>query len=259
MIVVNALRSLAFNVVYVTWTLILAVLYLPLLAAPRPVMVRATKLWLTGLRTAAWVLAGVRYRLEGLENLPAGPVILAAKHQSAWDTFMFHRLLDDPAYVLKRELLRIPLVGWYMRATGMIGVDRSAGASALKNMLRSCGAVLDAGRQVIIFPEGTRAAPDEHRPYHPGVAALYQAFPKVPVVPVALNSGYLWGRKAFLKRPGVVTVHILPAIPPGLDRRRFLATLRETIETATVDLPDPRVVDPAPARGPVRDRTSDSA
>ncbi|MBB4266317.1 lysophospholipid acyltransferase family protein [Roseospira visakhapatnamensis] len=236
---VTVLRSLAFNLIYVTWTAMLGVLYLPLLAAPRRVVVGATKLWLAGLRATAWHVAGVRYRIEGLENLPAGPVIVAAKHQSAWDTFLFHGLLDDPAYVLKRELFRIPLVGWYMKAAGMVGIDRAAGASALKAMMRACGAVLAEGRQVIIFPEGTRTAPGDSRPYHPGVAALYQRFPDVPVVPVALNSGRVWHRKAFLKHPGVVSVRILPPMDRGLDRRRFLEDLRARVEGAVADLPDP--------------------
>lgn len=240
MIVVTVLRSLAFNIIYVTWTAVLGVLYLPLLTVPRPVLVGATKLWLAGLRAAAWHVAGVRYRIEGLENLPAGPAIIAAKHQSAWDTFLFHGLLADPAYVLKRELFRIPLVGWYIKAVGMIGIDRSAGASALKAMLRACGAALADERQVIIFPEGTRTAPGESVAYHPGVAALYQRFPDIPLVPVALNSGRAWGRKAFLKHPGVVTVRILPPMEPGLDRRRFLTTLRTRVEEAVTALPDPR-------------------
>lgn len=240
MIVVTVLRSLAFNIIYVTWTAVLGVLYLPLLAAPRPALVGATKLWLAGLRAAAWHVAGVRHRIEGLENLPTGPAIIAAKHQSAWDTFLFHGLLADPAYVLKRELFRIPLVGWYIKAVGMIGIDRSAGASALKAMLTACGAALADNRQVIIFPEGTRTAPGDSRAYHPGVAALYQRFPDVPVVPVALNSGHAWSRKAFLKHPGVVTVRILPPMEAGLDRRRFLATLRTRVEEAVAALPDPR-------------------
>jgi len=239
MIVVTVLRSLAFNVIYVSWTAMLGVLYLPLLAAPRPWLVGATKLWLAGLRVAAWHVAGVRHRIEGRENLPAGPVIVAAKHQSAWDTFLFHGLLADPAYVLKRELFRLPLVGWYIKAVRMIGIDRSAGASALKAMLRACGAALAEGRQVIIFPEGTRTAPGDSRAYHPGVAALYQRFPDVPVVPVALNSGHAWSRKAFLKHPGVITVRILPPMEAGLERHRFLTELRTRVEAAVAALPDP--------------------
>jgi 1-acyl-sn-glycerol-3-phosphate acyltransferase len=246
------LRSLSFNILYVAWTAVLGVLYLPLLAAPQPVVVRATKVWLAGLRRLAWHVAGVRYRIEGREHLPDGPVIIAAKHQSALDTFLFHGLLDDPVYILKRELFRIPLVGWYMKAAGMIGIDRAAGAQALRSMLTACGTALEAGRQIIIFPEGTRVPPGESRPYHPGVAALYARFPEVPVVPVALNSGLLWRRKAFRKIPGTVTLRLLPPLERGLDRRQVVTVLRERIEAASVALPPPRPAPPAvgPAGGP---------
>ncbi|MQX35816.1 lysophospholipid acyltransferase family protein [Roseospira navarrensis] len=236
----TVLRSLLFNILYVTWTLLLGILYLPLLAAPPRAVQRACKIWLAGLRGMARVIAGVHYRIEGREHLPAhGPVIVAAKHQSAFDTFLFHGLLDDPVYILKRELFRIPFVGWYMRAGGMIGIDRAAGAQALRGMLHACETALAEGRQIVIFPEGTRTAPGDSRPYHPGVAALYARFPDVPVVPVALNSGLLWGRRAFRKDPGTVTLRMLPPVERGLDRRAFLNTLHTRIEEAVAALPPP--------------------
>jgi 1-acyl-sn-glycerol-3-phosphate acyltransferase len=235
----TVIRSALFLTLYVGWTLLLGILYLPLLLAPRSVVVAATKVWLAGLRGLARLVIGVSWRIEGLENLPAGPVIVAAKHQSAFDTFLFHALLDDPVYVLKRELFRIPLVGWYMRAAGMIGIDRGAGAKALRAMLEACGEALAEGRQIVIFPEGTRVAVGESRPYHPGVAALAARFPDVPVLPVTLNSGLLWGRKAFLKRPGTVTLKVLPAMEPGLAKRAFLDTLQTRIEEAGAALPHP--------------------
>ncbi|KAA5604496.1 1-acyl-sn-glycerol-3-phosphate acyltransferase [Roseospira marina] len=235
----TVMRSLVFNIFYVTWTLILGILYLPLLAGPRRPIQRGCRFWLAGLRAMAQRIAGVRCRIEGLENLPKGPLIVAAKHQSAYDTFLFHSLLDDPVYVLKRELFRIPLVGWYMQVAGMVGIDRSAGAQALRGMMKGCGDALAEGRQIVIFPEGTRVSPGESRPYHPGVAALYTRFPDVPVVPVALNSGLLWGRKAFWKEPGTITVRVLPPVPAGLDRKAFLATLRTQVEGACAALPSP--------------------
>lgn len=235
----TVIRSALFLTLYVGWTLLLGILYLPLLLAPRSVVVAATKVWLAGLRGLARLVIGVSWRIEGLENLPAGPVIVAAKHQSAFDTFLFHALLDDPVYVLKRELFRIPLVGWYMRAAGMIGIDRGAGAKALRSMLEACGEALAEGRQIVIFPEGTRVAVGESRPYHPGVAALAARFPDVPVLPVTLNSGLLWGRKAFLKHPGTVTLKVLPAMEPGLAKRAFLDTLQTRIEEAGAALPHP--------------------
>jgi 1-acyl-sn-glycerol-3-phosphate acyltransferase len=134
--------------------------------------------------------------------------------------------------VLKRELLHIPMFGWYMRKVGMIAVDRSRGASALKQMVREAQATFAAGRSIAIFPEGTRTAPGEHKPYQPGVAALYTQL-GVPVVPIALNSGLFWGRKAFLKKPGTITLQILPAIPPGLDRKTFMKRLESSIEDAS--------------------------
>jgi len=233
------LRSAVFNVCYVGWTAGLAVVYLPLLLAPRRIVVAGTKFWLAGLRWLAAHVAGVKVRVEGLEHLPEGPAIIASKHQSALDTFVFHGLLSDPVYVLKRELFRIPLVGWYMKASGMIGIDRSAGASALRTMLEACGVALSEGRQIIIFPEGTRVAPGDHRPYHPGIAALYARFPEVPLIPVGLNTGVSWRRKAFLKVPGTVTVRFLPSMPSGLDRRAMLETLSERIETTCAMLPPP--------------------
>jgi len=230
------LRSLLFNICYVIWTFLLGLLYLPLLAGPRRPIQIGCKVWLAGLRGMAAAIAGVHCRVEGRENLPTGPAIIAAKHQSAYDTFLFHGLLDDPVYILKRELFRIPLVGWYMKAAGMIGIDRSAGAQALRAMVKGCEDALAEGRQIVIFPEGTRVAPGQSRPYHPGVAAIYARFPDVPVVPVALNSGLLWGRKAFRKDPGTVTLRILPPMDSGLDRRHFLDALRTRIEEAGATL-----------------------
>ncbi|WP_299444456.1 1-acyl-sn-glycerol-3-phosphate acyltransferase [uncultured Rhodospira sp.] len=235
----TVLRSALFMLLYVCSTLLLGVLYLPLLLAPQRIVVAGTKIWLAVLRWLARYVAGVTYRVEGWENLPQGPVIIAAKHQSAYDTFLFHGLLEDPVYVLKRELFRIPFVGWYMKAAGMIGIDRSAGAQALRMMLKACGEALAEGRQIIIFPEGTRVAVGESRPYHPGVAALAARLPDVPVIPVALNSGPLWGRKSFLKHPGTVTVRFLPPMETGLDKRRFLDTLKTRIDEAVAALPSP--------------------
>lgn len=137
-----------------------------------------------------------------------------------------------PAYVLKRELMRIPLFGLYLRCAGMIPVDRTGGGGALKQMVAKARAAAAAGRHLLIYPAGTRTPPGERRAYHPGVAALYGQL-DLPVVPVALNSGLFWGRRAFMKRPGVITVEFLPPIPPGLPRKQFMAELQARIETAT--------------------------
>jgi len=231
----TALRSLAFQLLFWAWTALLAVLYLPLLALPRRAIVVAGRAWA---RSVLWLLArlvGLRHRIEGLEHVPSGPAIWALKHQSAWDTLMVPILVPDPVVILKRELLLLPFYGWYATKHGMIGIDRGGGAKALRAMVVAAKGAADAGHSIVVFPEGTRTAPGTRRPYHSGIAALYGQL-DLPVVPVALNSGLFWGRRAFTRRPGTITLRILPPIPPGLDRREFMTRLEDTIETATAKL-----------------------
>lgn len=222
-------RSALFLALATLWSAVLAVLFLPLLIMPWRWAQGATRFWLRGfLALVAWV-CGLRYRVVGAENVPAGAAIVASKHQSAWDTFVFHQVLKDPVYVMKRELFRIPLIGWYMRKVGSIGIDRTARIHALKTIAADAKRALAEGRQIVIFPEGTRVAPGDERPYRAGIAALYEAA-SVPVVPVALNSGVFWGRRSFRKYPGLITLAFLPPIAPGLDRRTFAVTLRARME-----------------------------
>ncbi|MDQ7246668.1 lysophospholipid acyltransferase family protein [Dongia sedimenti] len=225
------LRSILFNLLYALWTAGMHVICLPLLFASRRAVQAAGGIWIGG---TLWLLkhvVGIDYRIAGAENLPKTPAIYAAKHQSAWETLFLSRYLDFPAFVLKKELLSIPLFGWFLKKSGMIAVDRKGGASALRAMARQATETLDSGRSILIFPEGTRVAPGQSRPYQPGVAALYTQ-QKVPLVPVALNSGLFWGRRAFIKNPGTIVVEILPPIPPGLDRKAVMKELENRIETA---------------------------
>jgi 1-acyl-sn-glycerol-3-phosphate acyltransferase len=229
------LRSILFNLLYGLWTAGMHIVCLPLLFASQRAVQSAGAVWIDG---TLWLLkhvAGIDHRITGAENLPATPAIYAAKHQSAWETLFLSRYLNFPAFVLKKELLSIPLFGWFIRKAGMIAVDRKAGASALRRMARQATETLEAGRSILIFPEGTRVVPGQSRPYQPGVAALYTQ-QKVPVVPVALNSGLFWGRRAFIKKPGTITVEILPPIPPGLDRKALMRDLENRIETAATAL-----------------------
>ena len=183
---------------------------------------------------ASWTV-GLRYEVRGRENLPAGPAIIAIKHQSAWDTFAASALFDDPAIIVKRELLWVPFYGWYLRKAGMIGIDREVGAAAMRRMLRSARAAVAQGRSILIFPEGTRTPVGSDAPYQPGVGALVRDL-KLPLVPVALNSGLFWGRRRFVKRPGRIVVEILPPFTGEIDRRRITEQLRERIEAATARL-----------------------
>ena len=226
------LRSLCFNVGWYAGTVTIALAGAPILLLPRRAVVAWAKFWI---RFCLWwlrITVGLTHRLSGLENLPAGPVIIASKHQSSWETLAYTLLFSDAAIVLKRELLFIPVVGWAMARAGNIAVERGDGAAALRGLVRQAKAVIAEGRSILIFPEGTRVAVGDERPYQVGTAALYRQL-GVPVVPVALNSGLFWGRRRFIKWPGIIDVEILPAIPPGLSRDAFMTTLRARIEGAT--------------------------
>jgi 1-acyl-sn-glycerol-3-phosphate acyltransferase len=226
------LRSVLFNLVFYAWTALLGIAALPLLLAPRAAVMRFGRWWSGTVLALARAIAGIDYEIRGAEHLPRQPAIIAMKHQSAWDTLAVPVLLGDVAIVLKRELLWIPCYGWYVRKAGMIPVDRGAGATALKAMVRRARAVVAEGRPIVIFPEGTRTAVGTKRAYHPGVAALYTQL-GLPVVPIAVNSGLFWPRRSFLKRPGRIVVEALPPLRPGLERKAFLAELQSRIEAAT--------------------------
>ena len=229
------LRSLFFNVFFFAWTLAIVVMGLPFLLLPHRFTYRLGAFWVRVTLAVLGGLVGLRHRVVGLEHRLPGAAIYAVKHQSAWDTLVFALLLDEPAYVLKRELTDLPLFGWLLLRAGMIPVDRAGRASALRRMIGQAKQRTAAGRPLLIYPEGTRTAPGEHRPYQPGVAALYGQL-DLPVVPVALNSGLFWGRRQFVKRPGTITVEFLPAIPPGLPRRAFMAELEKRLEGACARL-----------------------
>lgn len=229
-----AIRSLLFQILLYAWTASLCLTITPLMLAPRHVMQGCARTWVrVGFFLMRWVI-GLDYEVRGAENLPKGGALVAAKHQSMWDTMVFHMLLPDPVYILKKELISIPFFGWYLKKSGCIAIDRSAGAKALKHMAEETRAALADGRQVVIFPEGTRTAPGSTAPYHSGVALLYGL--GAPVVPVALNSGRFWGRHTFLRKPGTVTLECLPPMPEGLNRRVFLKELQDSIEAVNARL-----------------------
>jgi 1-acyl-sn-glycerol-3-phosphate acyltransferase len=228
------LRALLFNLGYVVFTAAFALLGLPFLCRRRWAVWYSAR-WTDVILIWLKVTVGLDHVIIGWENLPKEPYIVAPKHQSAWDTLVLNRLADDPAIVLKRELTRIPVFGWYLSRAGHIVIDRKAGASAVRKLVLQARAAAAAGRSIAIFPEGTRGPVGGKLPYHPGVAALYSQL-GIPLVPVALNSGLFWGRNSILKRPGRITVEILPPIEPGQDRRDVLVELERRIEAATARL-----------------------
>jgi len=225
-------RSLLFNLFSIVLHVILLVGMLMLLPLPRKWMQATVRLWTRTIRAGLRHIVGLDFEARGLEHRPVGAAVIACKHQSAWDTFVFYVLLRDPNYIMKTELMQLPLWGWYARKCGAISVDRAGGAAALKKMVRDVKDRLAKGRQVIVFPEGTRTAPGTRRPYQSGIAAIYKQI-EAPVVPVAVNSGLFWRRRSFSKQPGVVVLQFLPAMPKGLTRDAFMAELETRIETAT--------------------------
>lgn len=225
-------RSLLFDACFWPWTLLMTLAALPWLLLPPWVMVGHARVWLRGVQGLLARIVGLDYDVRGRAHADAAPAIFAFKHQSAWETMAVHLLLHNAAIALKQELTRIPLFGWYLTHAQMIRIDRAGGARALRALVDDARKALERGAPIVIFPEGTRVAPDAHRPYHPGVAALYTRL-GCQVVPVALNSGVFWPRRGVIKRPGRIVVEFLPPIAPGLDRRAFMAELERRLEPAT--------------------------
>ena len=228
----TVLRSALFECFFVLWTVVLAIVFIWTLVAPFRLRLWAVLFYLHGLCLAERVILGLRYRVVGLENLPPGPIVVAAKHQSAWETLKLHLLFDRPAVIVKQELTRVPLWGWFASRMDVIAVDREAGARAMRGMLARAKRHAERGLPVVIFPQGTRTRPGEYRRYLPGVAGLYSEL-GLPLVPMALNAGVFWGLDRWHRRGGMITIEILPPIPPGLDRRTMMTRLEETLEAAT--------------------------
>jgi len=222
----NALRSALFALLFYGWTVVAVLLSFPVSLFGTRAIRRWAHGWCLAHRfLARWIL-GIRSRVEG--RPPAGPALVAVKHQSMFETMEMVLLLDTPAVVLKRELADIPLWGWVVRRYGVIPVDRSGGGAALRRMLRAAGEAVAEGRPILIFPEGTRTPVGTAPSLAPGFAGLYRAL-GIPVVPVAVNSGRLWPPRRFVKRPGIVTFHFGAAIDPGLDRPSVEAAVRSAI------------------------------
>lgn len=229
----TALRSALFNIWLVLVTIGLATTggMVARLLAPKlglPVAQMWARMVLAGLR----VLCRVQIRITGRDHLPTGPALIASQHQSAFDTMIWLVILQRPAYVAKQELIRIPLFGPLVAQSGMILVDRSGGPASMRRLVADTRAAITAGRQVVIFPEGTRTAPGEVVKLQPGIAAMAAAT-NLPVIPVATDSGHIWGRHAFAKHPGIITVAIQPPLPAGLPRPALLAGLRAAWQAGT--------------------------
>lgn len=229
------LRSLLFLVVFYLNTAVFLIIGSPLLLGTR-----RWAMW--GLsahaKTTMWwmrIICGTKVEVRGRENLPEGAVLMACKHQSAWDTMGLIPFMRDPAMIMKQELMYIPVYGWFSRKFGMIPVRRDKRGTALRQMASDAAERAAQGRDIVIFAEGTRCAPGAPPAYKPGVAMLYEKL-GIPCVPVALNSGLFWPRRSIMRKPGTIVVEFLEPIPPGMHRRQFQALMQERIETACARL-----------------------
>jgi 1-acyl-sn-glycerol-3-phosphate acyltransferase len=252
------LRSLLLNVVLYVSLVIHMVLALPTLVLPRRFLMAYVRGWGRYFVFICRVIGGIGLEVRGRENIPKGPLLVAAKHQSIWETFALIGLFDDPCFILKQELTWIPLFGWFALKARMLPVDRRGGASVLKQLNEKAREEVraDDGRQILFFPEGTRRPAGAPPQYRHGVVHVYERL-GVPCLPVALNSGLFWPRRSLQHRRGTVIVEILPPLPPDMPRDEFAAALQARIEEASDRLlaeglaelgPNAPVLPPRPAR-----------
>ena len=230
-----AIRSFLFQAFFWTFATLINLAYIPALLMDRKVVLNGQEIWA---RVSLWGLkwiVGLDYEIRGRENIPAGPIMIAAKHLSMWETMAMFVLVHHPAMVMKRQLLWIPGYGWNSIKTKMIVIDRDAGAGAIRSMIAAAKARLAEGRPIVIFPEGTRRELGVPVDYKPGVAALYSLL-DVPCVPMAHNSSLFWPRRGFMRYPGKIVVEFLPAIMPGMKRTAFMAELEKRTEDAVTRL-----------------------
>jgi 1-acyl-sn-glycerol-3-phosphate acyltransferase len=232
---VLVVRSVVFNVLFYLSLIVYFFAAIPTLVMPRWGILAVAKLWA---RTNLWLLraiCGIGVEFRGFDRIPPGPLLVASKHQSLWETFALLLILKDPAYIMKRELMWIPFFGWYTWKAGMISVDRSRGSQALTQMNANARREALRDRQIIIFPEGTRRPPGAEPKYKFGVVHLYMDM-GVPCLPIALNSGLFWPRRSFRRYPGTIVVDVLEPIPPGLRKEEFFTHLQRVVEDATARL-----------------------
>lgn len=229
------IRSLLFNIAFFTWTIGLCLVGMWTLFLPVKAFTFMVHVWASGVAFLERNIINLHYLVVGTRNIPRGSCIIAAKHQSAWETYKLYRILGDPAVVMKDEITRVPVLKWYSSKSGMIPIDRSSRVHSLSRMTKAALAARAAGRKIVIFPQGTRVAPGDKKPYKSGVAALYKDL-DIPIVPMALNSGLFWPRKSFIKKPGMIRVEFLPPIPAGLPRAEMMQRLEAELEEASDNL-----------------------
>ena len=228
-------RTFIFSAFMALTLFVLGIILLPLLLLGKGVGVWIAKQWISMNLAALRLLTGVSHRIDARGEIPETGCIVAANHQSMWEALALFVILPKPVMIFKEELLRIPIFGLWIRAVGNISIDRRGGAKALRKMRAAARQAIENGAQIVVFPEGTRVAPGETRPFQSGIAGIYAAA-DAPCVPVVHNSGEHWRHPDNQMRPGEIIIRFLPALPKGMDRRAFLSALEKTITDHRIDL-----------------------
>ncbi|MGB1077784.1 MAG: lysophospholipid acyltransferase family protein [Bdellovibrionales bacterium] len=232
----NIIRSILFNIVYYGSTAVLCFVYVPTVLLPKDLYIKALNAYFHYVAFIEKHILGLTYKVEGIENLPkSGAYIIAAKHQSSYETLKLYLLFKDPAVILKKELFSIPLWGWLAKKAGHIGIDRTNRQTAVESINEGAKRVASEGRPIVIFPQGTRVRVGDKKPYKKGVAHMAVAA-DLPIIPLALNSGQYWGKNAFWKKSGVVTFKFLPPIPKGTSTKDIMDILENDLENESTKL-----------------------
>jgi 1-acyl-sn-glycerol-3-phosphate acyltransferase len=227
-------RSAVFNVVFFGVSVVMTLLATAVRVVAPARVLDVAMLWGRCLVAAARLICGIRLDVRGLEYIPPGAALIASRHQSAFDTFVWLTLLPRCCYVFKRELRRIPLFGKSIRAAGMIEIDRAGGGAAIRVLLVEADRAVREGRQIVIFPEGTRREPGSPVVLQSGIAAMASRT-GLPVIPVSTDSGWCWGRRAFRKRPGTIRIVIGRPIPAQTERRALMRALEEGLSAIALE------------------------
>lgn len=226
------LRSLVYALFLYGLLIVMGIIWIPALLLPRGVTMTGVRWWAGAGCWGLKAICGVDTEIRGRENVPGGACLIASKHQAMYDTMVPFLIFDDPCFILKKELLWYPIFGWYARKTDMIGIDRDGGTKTIRSMTARAREEAAKGRQIVIFPEGTRKAPGAKPDYKPGAAMLYKEL-NLPCLPVALNTGLCWPANGIKRSPGKVVLDVLEPIAPGMARKPYMALLEDRIETGS--------------------------
>ena len=226
------LKTIIFYIFLVIWTVLMGFICLPFLFLPSYLLKYPIKIWIKFIFILLYLICNIRHKIKGLENIPNESVLIASKHQSAFETFALYYYLSDCFFVHKRELFFIPIFGQYLFKTNMVAINRDGGTRAMRSMLQKVQSKLSSGSSIIIFPEGTRRLPGSKPDYKTGFIGIYN-HTKKKIIPVALNSGLCWPKKSWVLRKGTITIKFLPAINEGLNKKDILNEVQNRIETAS--------------------------